>query len=504
MESSPVCAPSLLPTMPQPTEAEAVRFGQRSVTHQELAVVTAALASPLSGARRVAVWAAPELETCVAVMAALAAGVPAVPVNPQLGTRELQHVVSDAAPDLVLTAPEATLPAALRALPRLDVDLRAAGGSMMPPEPDPESPALIVYTSGTTGPPKGVVLPRRALAAGIDALATAWAWTDRDVLVHGLPLFHVHGLVLGVLGPLRLGGSLHHLGSCSVEGVARELGARELSARELSGRATMLFGVPTMYHRLAAAAEQDPQVAAALGRARLLVSGSAALPVRDHQRIAATTGQHVVQRYGRTESLLTCAVRCDGQRRPGTVGPPLDGVALRLVDDHGGVIEVTDDETIGEIEVAGPTLFSGYLNRPDATAEAMPQGWLRTGDLATRGPDGYLRLVGRRATDLITSGGYKSGAGEVESALLEHPGVAEVAVTGEPDPDLGERVGAWVVAAGEPPPAADTLAEHVTRLLAPHKRPRVVHYLPALPRNEMGKVCKSELSTRRLGGCEHQ
>ncbi|HZA17597.1 MAG TPA: AMP-binding protein [Pseudonocardiaceae bacterium] len=482
MGSSP-----LLPTLHRPTDGEALRFGQHSVTHRELSVLAAALQAPLAGARRVAVWAAPQLQTCVAVVAALAAGVPAVPINPKLGTRELQHVVSDAGPDLVLAASGATLPATLRALPRLDVDLRSRGGPM-PSEPDPEAPALIVYTSGTTGPPKGVVLPRRALAADVDALASAWGWTDQDVLVHGLPLFHVHGLVLGVIGSLRLGGAVHHLGSFSVEGTAREL-----AGCALDDRATMLFGVPTMYHRLAAAAEQDSQVAAALGRARLLVSGSAALPVSDHQRIAAATGQHVVQRYGMTESLITCAVRADGQRRPGTVGPPLDAVVLRLVDERGAVLQVTDDETVGEIEVAGPTLFLGYLNRPDATAEAMHDGWFRTGDIATRGPDGHLRLLGRRATDLISSGGYKIGTGEIENALQEHPDVSEAAVTGQPDPDLGERVVAWVVAACDPPPTAQQLADHVAELLAPHKRPRVVHYLPALPRNEMGKVCKSDL-----------
>jgi malonyl-CoA/methylmalonyl-CoA synthetase len=454
----------------------------------------------LSGVCRVAIWASPELETCVAVVAALAAGVPAVPINPRLGTRELQHVISDSSPELVLATPGAVLPVTLRALPRLDVDLQAdlnprAVPGALPGEPDPESPALIVYTSGTTGPPKGVVLPRRALAADLDALAAAWRWTSQDVLVHALPLFHVHGLVLGVLGPLRLGGTLHHLGSFSVDGVAREL----------AGAATMLFGVPTMYHRLAAEAERDPQVAAALGRARLLVSGSAALSVRDHQRIAVATGQHVVQRYGMTESLITCAARIDGPRRAATVGPPLAPVALRLVDDGGEILEVSDDDTIGEIEVAGPTLFLGYLNRPDATAQVLREGWFRTGDLATRGPDGQLRLVGRRATDLISSGGYKIGAGEIETALLEHPGVAEVAVTGEPDPDLGERVVAWVVTAGDPPPTSRELTEHVASLLAPHKRPRVVHFLPALPRNDMGKVRKNELvNTRRLGAGEPQ
>ncbi|HEX5348058.1 MAG TPA: acyl-CoA synthetase [Pseudonocardiaceae bacterium] len=474
----------MLPTLHQPTDVEAVRFGQRSVTYWELRVVMAALAGQLSDARRVAIWAQPELETCVAIVAALAAGVPAVPVNPKLGSRELQHLISDAMPDLVLAAPHAMLPEALRAIPRLNVDLQAQGAAI-PPEPDPESPALIVYTSGTTGPPKGVVLPRRAIAADIDALAEAWAWTARDILVHALPLSHVHGLVLGVLGPLRLGGAVHHLGSFSIDGVVRELG----------GSATMLFGVPTMYHRLAAAAERDPEVAAALSRARLLVSGSAALSVSDHQRIVTATGQQVVQRYGMTESLITCAVRVEGPRKPGTVGPPLAGVRLRLVDDQGDTLEVAD--TVGEIEVAGPTLFLGYLNRPDATAETMHDGWFRTGDVATLSADGHLRLVGRRSTDLISSGGYKIGAGEIEDALREHPGVADAAVTGEPDPDLGERLVAWVVAAGDPPPAAEELVEHVAGLLAPHKRPRVVHFLAGLPRNDMGKVRKAELRPSR-------
>src|SRR3712207_754802 len=156
-----------------------------------------------------------------------------------------------------------------------------------------------------------------------------------------------------------------------------------------------------------------------------------------------------------TETLMNTAVRATGDPRPGYVGPPLDGVDLRLLDDDGRTLDVADDETFGEIAVRGPNLFLGYLNRPDATAQAVRDGWFHTGDLATRAPDGAIRIVGRRATDLIKSGGFKIGAGEIENALLDHPAVREAAVTGEPDPDLGERIVAWVVAADAERPAAE-------------------------------------------------
>jgi malonyl-CoA/methylmalonyl-CoA synthetase len=197
-----------------------------------------------------------------------------------------------------------------------------------------------------------------------------------------------------------------------------------------------------------------------------------------------------------TETLMNTAVRADGDRRPGTVGPPLDGVDVRLVADDGSVIDPGDAEAVGEIHVRGPNLFLEYLNRPDATAEAFVDGWFRTGDVATRDPDGALRIVGRRATDLIKSGGFKIGAGEIETALVEHPGVREAAVTGEPDDDLGERIVAWIVPAdAERPPEEGELADHVAKLLAPHKRPRTVRYLDELPRNALGKVQKKRLAS---------
>ena len=507
---------SLFPALVSGSVADrsALRFGDRSLTYAELAAAAGALARRLDGAGRVAVWATPTLETSVAVVAALLAGVPAVPLNPKSGAAELGHILADSAPSLVLAAPGDVLPDAVAALRRTDVEVTVPAAAA-PPRPqappggttgpdafasagrvtDPTAPALVVYTSGTTGPPKGAVVPRRAVAATLDALADAWQWTGDDVLVHGLPLFHVHGLILGVLGPLRRGGSLRHLGRFTTEGVAREL----------DSGATMLFGVPTMYHRLAEALDASPGLAAALGRARLLVSGSAALPLHDHERIAAATGRRVVERYGMTETLMNTSMRADGPARPGTVGAPLPGVGLRLVEEDGRAIAgyeadgtptgACDGVSVGEIQVRGPNLFTEYLHRPDATAAAYTaDGWFRTGDMAVLDPDGAVRIVGRKATDLIKSGGYKIGAGEIENALLGHPGVREAAVAAEPDADLGERVAAWIVPADpDRPPSAEELAEHVARDLAPHKRPRTVRFVPALPRNDMGKILKREL-----------
>jgi malonyl-CoA/methylmalonyl-CoA synthetase len=469
----------LFPALTSASGNEALRFGEQALTYAELAAVAGGLAAELPRGR-VAVWATPTLHTSVAVVAALLAGVPAVPLNPKIGERELAHILADSEPQLVLAEPGVELPAGLAGLPRRDIPLTGPPAEIAA-EPDAEAPALIVYTSGTTGPPKGVVLPRRSIATTLDALEDAWAWTADDVLVHGLPLFHVHGLILGILGPLRRGGSVRHLGRFSTNGVARELKAG----------ATMMFGVPTMYHRIAGEVGGDDALAGALRGARLLVSGSAALPVHDHQRITEATGQQVVERYGMTETLMNTSVRADGERKPGTVGVPLGEVELRLIGDAGEVLD--DVETVGEIQVRGPNLFTEYLNRPDATAAAFDGGWFRTGDMATRDTDGYVKIVGRKATDLIKSGGYKIGAGEIENALLEHPGVAEAAVTGEPDDDLGERIVAWIVPDGDRPSEKE-LADHVARLLSPHKRPRVVRYLDALPRNDMGKVLKRALS----------
>ena len=480
----------LLPALADGGERPALRFAERTLSYAELEAASRGPALR-RGRGSVAVLAEPRIETAIAVVAALRAQVPIVPINPRSGTAELAHILADARPEVLLCAAGAEVPEGLRGLATF-----AVGG---PPAPitltagigygtADDTPALIVYTSGTTGPPKGAVLPARALAANLDALAEVWSWSAEDVVAHGLPLFHVHGLVLGILGPLRRGGTAHHVGRFEPAAIGAALRAD----------ATMVFGVPTMYRRLADAAAQDPGLAAALGGARLLVSGSAALPAAEHARLRELTGRGVVERYGMTETLMITAVRPDTPVPAGTVGPPLPGVRVRLLDDAGAEVS-PDGEEIGEVSLRGPNLFLGYLNRPEATADALRDGWFATGDMAVWAPGGALRLVGRRATDLIKSGGYKIGAGEIEAALREHPAVADAAVTGEPDDDLGERVVAWVVlrdaAAGATPPDGPALADHVAGLLAVHKRPRTVHFLPELPRNELGKVQKRRLTT---------
>ncbi len=477
----------LFPRLASPDARTALVVDGRRLDYRELAAACAGHLARLARegvgpGDRVAVVTGRAIETPVALVAHALAGIVTVPLNPSLGERELGHILGDARPRLVLAARPDEVRGRLPDVRPIDLSSRP-GDKLEACDVGPDEPVLVLYTSGTTGPPKGAVLGAENVTSNLDALAEAWAWTERDTVVHALPLFHVHGLVLGLFGSLRAGGALSWVTRFSPEAVA---GA-------LRGDGTVLFGVPTMVHRLADAAERDGAVASALRDARLLVSGSAALPLREHQRIERATGRTVIERYGLTETLIDCAVRHDAPR-PGYVGPPLSGVELRLVDDARRPLDATDDATIGEVAVRGPNVFLGYLNRADATAAAVDaDGWFYTGDLATRAPDGAVRIVGRRATDLIKTGGFKVGAGEVEAALLEHPGVAEAAVLGVPDDDLGERIVAFVVPRAGARPDPEELSRHVAADLAPHKRPREVRFVESLPRNAMGKVKKPSL-----------
>ncbi len=477
----------LFPAAGATADRLAVRVGERALDHAGLTRGAGAHARALARrgvapGERVGVVAHPSIETVVAFVGNALHGAVSVPIAPKLGARDLGHVLGDAAPAGVLSsAPD-------------EDDARLPGGAW-PIEVEQDGPVLtrgvdarplfVLYTSGTTGAPKGAVLSAASVAANLDALAEAWAWTASDTVVHALPLFHVHGLVLGLFGSLRRGGALDLL---------ERFDPLALAAR-LEAGGTMLFAVPTMYHRLVETAEREPAVARALAKPRLLVSGSAPLSLREHRRVEAIAGRGVHERYGLTETLIATGVRADAPPRPGYVGGPLPGVELRLVDDARAPIDASDDATLGEVAIRGPSVFSGYLNRPDATEAVLDRdGWFYTGDLATRAPDGAIRIHGRRSTDLVKTGGFKVGAGEVEACLLEDPGVREVAVVGVPDDDLGERIEAFVVPVDPSrPPDAAGLADRVARALAPHKRPRAVHFVDALPRNAMGKVQKTRL-----------
>ncbi len=462
----------LFPWIASPTDAVCLRVGDRALTRRELHGAIGGVIAMLKGrgaepGARIGVWTKPGLETLVIFAALAAGGYVGVPMDPKLGDAERAHIEATAKP-LVILGPE-------------DVDLAATGP--WTPAPTSGATALLLFTSGTTGAPKAAALTDRNIAANLDMLAEAWGWTGDDTVVHALPLFHVHGLVLGLFGALRRGGALRWVPRFTPADLAH-------AVDDEAGRGSaIVFAVPTMYHRLCEAADQ----AAGLAKARLLVSGSAPLRADEHRTIARLFGQAPVERYGLTETMINCSTRADGERRAGSVGRPLAGVELRIVDDARVPMSAADArDTGGEIAVRGPHVFAGYLDRPDATAAVMDDdGWFYTGDVATVADDGFVTIIGRRSTDIIKCGGFKVGAGEVEACLCEHPAVAEAAVIGAPDPDLGERIVAFVVVRSPIEPGV--LVDHVAARLSPHKRPREVRILETLPRNAMGKVVKTAL-----------
>lgn len=342
----------LFPWLGAPLDRMALRLGDRVLTQRELAVacahhVAALRSRGLHPGDRVGVWTQPALETMVALVAHAAAGYVSVPLDPKLGERELGHVLGDAAPRLCVAADPAPVAGRVGTIETMTASVNTSPTAALEPAPIRGVPALVLYTSGTTGAPKGALITDRNIASNLDMLAHAWSWTGEDVVVHALPLFHVHGLVLGLFGSLRRGGALRWVPRFSPEDLVGALA--DHAARERA----MLFAVPTMYHRLCEAAEQTPSLAEPLRAARLLVSGSAALPAREHQRIEQLTGHRVIERYGMTETLINCSTRHDGDRRPGFVGPPLDGIELRLVDDARQPIDAADETAIGEIAVRG-------------------------------------------------------------------------------------------------------------------------------------------------------
>lgn len=483
----------LFPRLSSPDQRLALRVEDEELTYRSLAGAAQSYLQTLSSwgvqaGDRVGVWVDSAVGTAVCILGNLAAGVATIPLNPKLGQTELEHVLADARPKLVVSREGAPRRLVRPGVPSVAFSSSSAVGAL-PAIPVDETAAMILYTSGTTGAPKGVPISTANIAFGLDALSQTWLWTELDTVVHALPLVHVHGLVLGLLGSLRVGGALDYVPRFSADALAHAM-------TRPKHQQTVVFAVPTMVRRLGESAQTDDSVREALRRPRLLVSGSAGLPVREHDRIQRLTGRGVHERYGLTETLINCGLPAGSPPAPGYVGPPLPGVEVRLVDERRRTLKASDDKTMGEVAVRSDAVFDGYLNRPDASAKVLDrQGWFYTGDLATRRSDGFYRILGRQSTDLIKTGGYRVGAGEIEACVLEHPAVAECAVIGAPDEDLGERIEAFIVLRpGIPTLAADDVAQWVADRLAPHKRPRRVLFRDALPRNTMGKVEKKRLS----------
>jgi malonyl-CoA/methylmalonyl-CoA synthetase len=451
----------------------------RAVLHagalqERTALAAADLVDRGVGPQQRVVWScSASLDSIVGLLGALRLGAVVVPVNPSATRSELAYVQRDVRPSATLIDRpdrkqwvEEVDPGGVVLFPG---ELRTTGstGADALDTALPDDDALIVYTSGTTGEPKGAVHTHRSLLAGVQALRMAWDWQPDDRLILALPLFHVHGLCAGLFGTLASGGSATVFDRFSPALVLDAVGGT-----------SMFFGVPTMYHRLAESGR-----ATELAALRLCVSGSAPLPADLWQRLADESGVSVLERYGMSETLLTLSNPLFGERRPGTVGFPLPGVEAMLA--------TPDEYGIGELMVRGPSLCRGYWNRPDAFESVRTDGWFATGDLASVDDDGYFSIRGRR-TELIITGGHNVYPAEVEAVLSRHPSVREIAVIGAASVEWGESVIAFVVGTGGAPDI-DALMALAAQELTSYKCPREYRVVDSLPRNPMGKVIRRDL-----------
>ena len=476
----------------------------RKLSYLELCAATARWAQRLAAlgvcpGMRVAVRVEKSVEAVLLYLACLRLGAVFVPINVASAPQEVEYVLGDCEPHLAVVAPAehgALAPlAAWAGVTRLETlgtdgdgslsqGLGHAADSFVPPRLAPDAPAALVYTSGTTGRAKGAMLTRGNLASNAAALAAAWRFAPQDVLLHALPLFHVHGLFTAINTALAARASLLLLPRFEAAGVLAALGT-----------VTVFMGVPTHYTRLL----QEPALdSAATAGMRLFVSGSAPLLPDTHREFLRRTGHAILERYGMTETLMNTSNPYDGPRRPGSVGPPLPGVSVRVADPDSGVI-AQQPETIGALEISGPNVFAGYWRDAAKTGEAFTaDGWFRTGDLGRIDRDGYVHIVGR-AKDLVISGGYNVYPKEVETELDALPGVAESAVFGVPHPDFGEGVTAAVVGQPGATLSEAALLAALRPRLARYKLPKRIVLIAELPRNAMGKVQKNALRATYAG-----
>jgi malonyl-CoA/methylmalonyl-CoA synthetase len=476
-------------------------------TYGELLDASAAVARGLLEGRedlaqgRVAYLVPPGFQNAAVQWGIWRAGGMAVPLAVSHPKEELRYVLEDADPTAAVVHPEfedriADLAQAQRLRLHRTTELMGAkaGGA------DPTGPArstslppigldrraLMLYTSGTTGRPKGVVTTHRNLEAQVRSLIEAWGWSPEDHILLVLPLHHVHGIVNVLTCALWAGGCCQILPGFEPEGCWERIERADL---------TLFMAVPTVYAKLLASwdgASPEARKARSEGcrRMRLMVSGSAALPVTLLERWQEVSGHTLLERYGMTEIGMALSNPLVGTRSPGFVGRPLPGVEVRLVSEEGAEVP---PGTPGEIEVRGPGVFLEYWRRPKETEDAFREGWFRTGDVAVV-EEGDYRILGRRSVDIIKTGGYKVSALEVEEVLRTHPAILECAVVSVPDPEWGERVGAALVPRSAEEIDTRQLRGWMKERLAPYKAPSVFLTLPELPRNAMGKVTKPEVA----------
>jgi malonyl-CoA/methylmalonyl-CoA synthetase len=463
--------------------------GGRQWTYREIEAMAGRLASRLrelgvSPGERVLVQTDKLVETLILYVAVLRTGAIHLPLNTDYTEAELAYFVADAEPVLAVCR-EASVPlferigasngrhARIATLELLFADLPAQAAQ--PARREPDDVAAILYTSGTTGKPKGAMLTQANLVSNGETLVELWRFTPKDRLIHALPIFHVHGLFVAVHCALFSGATMVFMTKFDSTAVIRAM-----------ADATVLMGVPTFYTRLLADPAFTREAAAGM---RLFVSGSAPLSADVHRAFEARTGHRVLERYGMTETGMLTSNPYDGERRAGSVGPPLPGVELRIAEFESG--RVLPQGEVGIVEVRGPNVFKGYWRNPEKTeAEFRPNGWFITGDMGRIEPDGYVTLVGREK-DLIISGGLNVYPAEVEALLDDRADVAEAAVIGVPHPDLGEAVVAVVQPVGAFNPEA--VRAELRQELAGFKVPKQIVALGQLPRNTMGKIQKKLL-----------
>jgi malonyl-CoA/methylmalonyl-CoA synthetase len=420
---------------------------------------------------RVGLFAANSVDWVLAYLGIQRAGACVVPMNPAYKSAEAEHIISNSDPSLVVADHERAPIVEQLGRPLAPIEKLPRGAPPPMPALTPDDPAVILYTSGTTGRPKGAVLDHGGLLAQARGAIEAWRWTERDILVHALPLFHLHGLGMGLNGTLLSGGSAT-LVAFSPEAVVAEL------TRDDDRRGTMFFGVPAMYQRLCDWLDEHPTD---LSHVRLFVSGSAPLPPALFERCHRLLGQPPVERYGITEGGIVVTNPYDGPRQAGRVGLPFPGVEFKLGERD-------------EVLLKGGQVFRGYWRNPQATEEAFtPDGFFRTADVGEIAADGTLAIRGR-LKELIISGGFNVYPREVELVLETHPAVEEVAVAGVPSEAWGEEVTAFVVPSKSTPLVEEELIGYARERLATYKCPRRVVVLEKLPRNAMGKIERSKLA----------